>query len=272
MTVKNITSRANPLIKETVKLGDKKHRDELKKFCFEGRKLLSEALSENIPLEYIMFTERAQNDEKIRPLLESASQKAEMYLVTDDVYDKISFERSPEGVFCVSKALDKSHNLYIIYKGSNLNRRTVILDGVRDPGNLGTVLRTASAFGIQNVIMSADCADVYNSKTVRASMGAVFRINTVRVTDLPQTVTELRKNGVKVYSATLSDNAVSLTDVKEASKAIFVIGNEGSGIREEVMNATDGCVIIPMDKGTESLNAASAATVILWEQYRQSEK
>ncbi len=270
MTVKNITSRANPLIKETVRLEDKKHREELGKFCFEGRKLLSEALSENIPIEYIMFTERALNDEKIRPLLEKASQRAEMYLVTDDVYGKISYEKSPEGVFCVSKALDKFHNLYIIYKGSDLNCRTVILDGVRDPGNLGTVLRTASAFGIENVILSSDCADVYNSKAIRASMGAVFRIKTLRVENMPQTVAELRKGGVKVYSAALSENAVSLIDVKEAHKAIFIIGNEGSGIRENVINSTDGCVIIPMDTGTESLNAASAATVILWEQYRQS--
>ncbi len=269
MTVKNITSRNNPLVKEAVKLGDKKHRDELGKFCFEGRKLLSEAVSENIPLEYVMFTERAQNDEKIIPLLERASECAEMYLITDEIYDKISHEKSPEGVFSVSKTLDKSHNLYIIYESNDLTCRTVILDGVRDPGNLGTVLRTASAFGIQNVIMSDDCADVYNSKTVRASMGAVFRIKTSRVNDLPKTVTEMRKKGVRVYSAALSDNAVSLTSLPEAAKAAFVIGNEGSGIRENVMNATDGCVIIPMEYGTESLNAASAATVILWEQYRQ---
>ncbi len=269
MTAKSITSRANPLVKEAVKLGDKKYRDELGKFCFEGRKLLREALSENIPLEYVMFTEQALSDEKIRPLLEAAN-NTDMYIVSQEVYDKISHEKSPEGVFCVSKALDKLHNIYIIYKGRDSICRTVILDGVRDPGNLGTVLRTASAFGIQNVILSSDCADVYNSKTVRASMGAVFRIKTSRVSNLPQTIAEFRKNGRKVYSAALSDNAVSLFEINDASKSVFVIGNEGSGIRHEVMEATDCCVIIPMDAGTESLNAASAATVILWEQYRQS--
>ncbi len=265
MDIKNISSRNNPFIKDIAKLADKKYREHLGKFAFEGRKLLEEAIISSVPLESVLFTEKVLADPKIQPLLEKASLSAEMILVTNEVYEKISFEKSPEGVFSVAKALDKSHNLYIIYNGSEFSERCVILDGVRDPGNLGTVLRTASAFGIKNVILSSDCADVYNPKTVRASMGAVFRIKTSRVSDLPSTIKCLRENGKKVYSAALSENAKDLMSVDNADNAVFVIGNEGSGIRADVMDATDGCVIIPMENGTESLNAASAATIILWE-------
>ncbi len=270
MNIKTITSRNNPYVKDIAKLSDKKFRDSEMKFCFEGRKLLAEALISRIPLEAIMFTEHALNDEKIRTVLEKASEYAEMYSVTQEVYDKLSFERSPEGVFTVAKALDTVHTACIIYEADRQNERSVILDGIRDPGNLGTVLRTASAFGVQKVILSSDCADVYNSKTVRASMGAVFRTKTVRVSDLPSTVTKIKAKGVCVYSTALSNNAKCLTDVPNADKAVFIIGNEGSGIRPEVMSASDECVIIPMENGTESLNAASAATIILWEQYRQT--
>ncbi len=270
MYIKEITSRNNPYIKDLSKLSDKKYRELFGKFCFEGRKLLEEAIISHAPIEAVLFTKHAYDDERLRAVLDRAPKSAEMLLVTDEVYDKISFESSPEGIFTVSKTLDALHSPSIIYKGSDPDERLLILDGIRDPGNLGTVLRTASAFGIQNVILSSDCADIYNPKTVRASMGAVFRIKTTRLSDIVSSITEMRKNGVKVYSAALSDSAVSLIEVQSADKAVFVIGNEGSGIRQDVMDATSGCVIIPMENGTESLNAASAATIILWEQYRQS--
>lgn len=263
MEIKKITSRNNEYIKELAKLGDRKKRSESGKFAFEGRKLLSEAISFGAPIEAVLMTEKAISDFKgdlsQLPVIE----------VSDEVYEKISFEKSPEGIFCVSKVLDKIHNLYIIYKGSFLNERIFLLDGIRDPGNLGTMLRTAFAFGCNTVVMSSDCADVYNSKTVRASMGAVFKQKTVRVSDMASTVSALRDNGYTVLCAALDDNAASLTDIKTDEKTCFIVGNEGTGIRKEIISASNGTVIIPMEDGTESLNAASAATVLMWEQYRQ---
>ena len=143
-----------------------------------------------------------------------------------------------------------------------------LLDGIRDPGNLGTVLRTASAFGCGTVIMSEDCADIYNPKTVRASMGAVFRQKTARVGDMEATVSELRAGGKTVLSAALDRNSVSLFDISADKSVCFIVGNEGNGIRGEIIKASSGTVIIPMEDGTESLNAAAASTILLYEQYK----
>lgn len=262
MENKKITSRNNEYIKELVKLSDRKKREESGRFCFEGRKLLEEAIAFGAPLESVLMTQRAikeyKKDTSALPIIE----------VSDEVYEKISFEKSPEGIFCVSKALDKIHNLYIIYRGSFSDERCFLLDGIRDPGNLGTMLRTAFAFGCDTVIMSADCADIYNSKTVRASMGAVFKQKTVRVQDMPGTLSAMRENGYTVYCAALDESSVSLDGIAITTKTCFVVGNEGSGIRKDVISVSNGSVIIPMEPGTESLNAASAATVLLWEQYR----
>ncbi len=264
MNFEKITSRSNPLIKEAAKLSDKKHREKTGLFAFEGRKLLAEALQLGAPLENIFVTEKAL------PIISEMDIKCRITLVSDEVYEKISFEKSPEGIFCVSKALDKLHNLFIIDRREHFSDGSIfILDGIRDPGNLGTVLRTASAFGCGAVIMSDDCADIYNSKTVRASMGAIFRQRTLRTSDLPATVTHLRKNGRIVYAAALDKSSLSLFDIKVDSNVCFIVGNEGNGIRREVIDACDASVIIPMEESTESLNAAMASTVLLYEQYRQ---
>ena len=257
-----ITSRNNQLIKDTAKLSDKKHREAMGLFAFEGRKLLEEAVKNNAPLQQIFVTERALSS------LPSGI-TCKVTVVSDEVYEKISFEKSPEGIFSVSKPLDKFHNIYIIYRREDFSEGSIfLLDGIRDPGNLGTVLRTASAFGCSTVVLSSDCADVYNPKTVRASMGAVFRQRTVRVSDMEGTVRELKAAGKTVYAAALERNSLSLFDVKATDDVCFIVGNEGNGIRREVINAASGTVIIPMEENTESLNAAVAASVLLYEQYK----
>ena len=268
--IRKITSRSNEYIKEISKLGDKKYRAMNGRFAFEGRKLLDEALKCNAPLEGVLFTEKAGRDPKNRVLLSACTENVELIEVSDEVYEKISFEKSPEGIFCVSKTLDKSHNLYIIYNSSNSDKQFIILDGIRDPGNLGTILRAASAFGIDTIILSDDCADLYNSKTVRAAMGAIFRTRTARVRDLPRTINELKHSGYTVYGAALDETSALLTNIETNQKTVFVIGNEASGIRREVLEAAGKTIYIPMETGTESLNAASAATIIMWEMYRNN--
>ena len=261
MNKERITSRTNPYIKELALLADKKYRTETSRFFFEGRKLFNEALENGIELEAVLMTDKFFNKYK------ENNYPFRHISVTEEVYSKISAEKSPEGIFCVAKTLDKLHNLNIIYS-SDLNESILILDGLRDPGNVGTVLRTAAAFGCNTVVMSSDCADVYNPKTVRAAMGAVFRQKTVTVTDLEGTIRKLRDNGRLVYCATLDDTSVELSDIAITPKHCFVIGNEGNGIRKEIISASTGSVIIPMQPGAESLNASAAATVLLWEQYK----
>ena len=265
MSKEVITSRANPYIKELALLSDRKRRQSTGKFFFEGRKLFHEALENGVELEAVLMTERNFNKykEKNYPFRHIS--------VTEEVYSKISAEKSPEGIFCVAKTLDKLHNLNIIYS-SHLNESILLLDGLRDPGNVGTVLRTAAAFGCDTVIMSEDCADVYNPKTVRAAMGAVFRQRTVTVSDLCGTISELRNLGKQVYCATLDENSICLNEMNITTNHCFVIGNEGNGIRKDVISASSGSVIIPMQPGAESLNASAAATIILWEQYKVNNK
>lgn len=256
-----ITSRNNSYIKELAALSERKNRKDTSRFFFEGRKLFFEALENGVELEAVLMTEKVFNK------YSENSYDFRHICVTDEVYSKISAEKSPEGIFCVAKTLDKLHNLNIIYSSKPLGR-IIILDGLRDPGNVGTVLRTAAAFGYDTVILSSDCAEIYNPKTVRAAMGAVFRQKTVTVSDLPSTVSELRKNGITVLCAALENNSISLADAPLTPSTCFVIGNEGNGIRKEVIAASNGTVIIPMCQGSESLNASSAATVIMWEQYK----
>ncbi len=259
-----ITSRNNPLIKEIAKLSDKKHREKSSLFAFEGRKLLSEALQSGVQIVNIFVTQKALQ------VVQKMDIPCRLTVVSDEVYDKISFEKSPEGIFCVAKTLDKFHNLYIIDRREDFHQGSYfVLDGIRDPGNLGTILRTASAFGCDCLIMSEDCADIYNPKTVRASMGAIFRQKTLRASDLTAVILNLRECDKTVYAATLDDNSISLFDTKVNSNVCFVVGNEGNGIRSEVIGACNGSVIIPMENGTESLNAAAASTILLYEAYRQ---
>ncbi len=261
MNKERITSRSNPYIKELVSLSERKNRLAASKFFFEGRKLFCEALENNVELEAVLMTESIFNE------YEKFDYPFRHICVTDDVYAKISSEKSPEGIFCVAKTLDKLHILNIIYS-SHTKESILILDGLRDPGNVGTVLRTAAAFGCDTVILSADCADIYNPRTLRAAMGAVFRQRTVTVSDLPKTLTSLRESGKKVYSAALGDVSLKLGDITVSPDTCFVIGNEGNGVRDEVIAASDGTVLIPMQAGCESLNASAAATVLLWEQYK----
>ena len=160
------------------------------------------------------------------------------------------------------------HKRYIIYGRDSFCDSKIVLCGVRDPGNLGTMLRTAAAFGIGEVILSSDCADLYNPKTVRAAMGAIFRMRVSICEDVCQTLSLLHTNGYRTCAATLQASSLALGSFDVDRHTCFVIGNEGHGLDRSVIDACDCSVIIPMQQGTESLNAAIAAATLLWEGYR----
>ena len=242
------------------KLADKKYRDTERLFTFEGEKLLEEALKHGIEIEYIFHTENCDfSDNKLL--------NCRKFIVSDSVYAKISNEKSPQGVFCTAKYIDNFHKKVKIYN-DNFERRLFIVSSVRDPGNLGTITRTAAAFGIDELILSGDCADIYNAKTVRASMGSLFGQRITIADDIVQTAVNLKNNGYTVYAAALDDNAVSLRDIKINDKVCFAVGNEGHGLPADFIKASGGTVIIPMANKVESLNAAVAASILMWEAYR----
>ena len=263
-----ITSRSNPKIQLAASLSDKKARKETGLFFFEGRKLFLEANLKNVPLHSVFFTE--QNREFVLDNIRDES--VALYMVNDSVYGKLTEEKAPEGIFCLAKTIDKYHNFDTIYipvkNEGEKSRSKMLLCSVRDPGNLGTIIRSAAAFGLGELILTKDCADIYNSKTVRASMGMLFDRHISIVNDPLDAIAALQKSGQAVYAAALHHNSRSLFSLTDCADACFVIGNEGHGLSEDIIEACDASVIIPMMEGTESLNASIAASLLLYEQFR----
>ena len=252
----DIVSRANPLIVETAKLKNKKERDGQGLFAFEGIKLYAEAIRRDLPLRCVFATPEAAHElERF-----GRDEGCAYYTVSESVYEKLSFEKSPQGVFCTAAKLNALHGTASAPAG-----RTMILCDVRDPGNLGACVRTALALGLDSLILAGECADIYNPKCVRGSMGAVFSLKTVSVGDPVGAIGLCRDAGMRVFAAALTDAAVSLDSFPAADDVVFAVGNEGHGLSREFIEACDGCVVIPMQGGTESLNAAVAAGILMWE-------
>jgi len=253
-----ITSKNNAVIVAASKLSDKKYRERTGTFAFEGIKLFSEAFSAGVCFSRVFVTETAY--EKYREML-CALPEGILTLVSDAVYEKLSFESAPQGVFSVAK--------YFSPKPKAQTSFVLLLDGVADPGNFGAILRSAEAFGVDTVYMGKNGADLYNPKTVRACMGSLFRTDVRRTESIENEIALLKQSGFRIFATALKRDSLDIRDVDFLGKIGFVIGNEGHGVSEEVIGACDGTVIIPMREGPESLNAAVASGVVMWEAARQ---
>ena len=250
-----IESRSNPKVIWARGLSEKKNRQREGLFRFEGIKLFSEALREKLDITAVFATEKALAlyDDVF------ASFEGDLYEVADSVYEKLTDENAPQGVLTVAKASSPAP------KSTGL---TILLDGVADPGNVGTVIRCADAFGAERVVLGDGSADAFGQKTVRAAMGSLFRVPTERAS-LEETIETLKNDGYSVYAAMLDRSSVRIDEIGKGGKLAFVVGNEGHGISDGVRAACTGSVIIPMaENGAESLNAAVAASVIMWEHKR----
>jgi TrmH family RNA methyltransferase len=274
-----ITSRQNQTIIKICKLSDKKNREEAKLFRFDGIKLYIEATLAHAELRYVLLRE-SDCGEVISKIISSgaaAPEKsgAEVLLLSDSLFNSVSEEKSPEGIICVSKYIDKFHKIATIDNnltadGETLpvegaNDKIIMLEDIRDPGNLGTILRSAAAFGMDCVILAGECADIYNPKTLRAAMGAIFKLKTISYRDGAEAAFRLRKGGRRILAAALDRNAEKLGSFPLRSSDCVVIGNEGHGISKKLMAACDMNIIIPINEGSESLNASAAAAVFMWE-------
>ena len=268
-----IRSRQNKNIVELCKLTDRKAREATKTFRFDGIKLLEEAIRNDVEICAVFLASSAQ--ERVlgglrKRFVESYENRIEKCLVvSDDIFDKISEEKSPEGVITIAKYIDKLQKNATIYNSVHFlqdkNESIVLLESVRDPSNVGAIIRSAAAIGIDRLILSADCADIYHPKAVRASMGTLFNQRIDRVSDLVATVAEMRKSGRRVFAAALDEGALSLGQFEIVAGDAVVIGNEGHGLSGEVIAACSGSVIIPMSERAESFNAAVAASILMWE-------
>ena len=266
-----ITSRNNPLVKWAASLSEKKFRDTEKTFIVEGEKLAFEALAAGLPVSYIFVDENKLPLLRERIFVYAKDEKYKNTIIvnmSESAFSKISGEKSPQGIILAIKYLDFFSKLDIIYKEEFFlrpNERAIILSSIRDPGNLGSVIRSAVAFGTEHIILSDDCVDLYNSKTVRAAMGSFYKIKATIVSNLPETILAIKAQGRAVYAAELRPGAVSVSDISTSPADIVVIGNEGHGISEEVSKACTASVYIPISENTESLNASVAAGVLMWE-------
>lgn len=267
-----ITSRQNPLVKWVCSLQDKKGRAAASSFMAEGLKLTLEAAASRLEVTHIFLME-SRAEQYLAQLKERFSadlyEKTLLVVLADDVFAKISTEKAPQGVISVIKYLDFFDELDIIYNVDfkfPIHHRVLALSSVRDPQNLGSVIRSAVAFGTEHILLSDDCADVYNPKTVRAAMGSLFRVRITRAKDLCSLLLALKDSGRRILAAELRDNARSLTEMELMPSDVVVVGNEGHGIDPAISEMATHSVYIPISNKTESLNAAVAAALFMWEQ------
>ena len=262
--MQQITSKENSVIKHTIKLKEKKYRTEYNEFIIEGAKIVKEAIEEKANIKNIVFSEDAINSELVENQLKDVLKEQNYIIVSNNIFKLLSDVEKPQGVLAV---IEKEINKEKIDYSQDV---ILILDNIQDPGNLGTIIRTADSAGLKQIIVSKGTADCYNSKVLRSTMGAIFRVKIIEADNLVKSIEEIKNNSFKVVTTSLQTNK-SIYDIQLKNVAI-VIGNEANGVSKEIMELSDIKAIIPMKGKTESLNVAVATGVILYEYVRQSLK
>lgn len=266
-----ITSTSNQRIKELSQIQKKsKVRSREGVFVAEGIRMVRETpydrlvslyFSESFEKKYgrEVLDAISGGDAKIR---EQIRKKTE--ILSDPVFSYVSDTKTPQGVLAVVRQME--YTLEQMTEG--VVPHLMILDNLQDPGNLGTIFRTAEAAGVTGIMMSRDCVDIYNPKTIRSTMGALYRMPFVYVEDLRETILSLKEKKIRSYAAHLDGkNTYDKEDYRKGTA--FLIGNEGNGLRKEMAECADSWIRIPMCGQVESLNAAVAATVLMFEVSRQ---
>lgn len=256
-----ITSKDNDTIKFLKKLKDKKYRDQENAYIIEGAKLIKEAIQENIKIKMIILCDGCSTENAIDSDLKYEIAKYECICVSEKIFLSLTNVVNPQGILAV---VEKNSNSNEIDYNDDL---FLILDDLQDPGNMGTILRTADSINLKQIIVSKGSADVYNPKVVRSTMGAIFRIKVIESDDLSKTIKEMKKHKIKVVATSLQTDK-SIYDISYEKTAI-VIGNEANGVSERVFETVDEKVKIPMAGKTESLNASVATAIVLYEAVRQ---
>ena len=258
-----ITSKDNEIIKYIKKLKEKKYRELEKAYVIEGEKLINEAIQENAKIKYIVISETVV--EELNEDFKKNVEKKSCIYVTDKIFRRITDVVTPQGMLAVIEKKDIDEN------DINIDEELIIvLDGIQDPGNFGTIIRTIDSAGLSQVIISKKTVDIYNSKVVRSTMGAIFRVNVIISEDLAVTLRQLEKQGFETIATSL-DTKDSIYDMKKGKKVI-IIGNEANGVSEDVLQIVNKKAKIPMLGKTESLNVSVATGIIIYEYVRRKIK
>ena len=258
-----IISRSNEKIKFAALLKDSAAaRRDSGLFLLEGARLCSDAAAGETVISQAFFT--AEAIEKYAGYAEIiAKTSRECYEISEEISCRLSDTRSPQGIYCVCKSLDKTE----IGNKIDCSGKYIALENIQDPSNLGAICRTAEALGISGLIVSGGC-DIYNPKALRAAMGSSLRLPVIETDDLAALLIFANQKGMLTIASVISNEALDITGFHAGGGFICVIGNEGSGISREVQNACAKKITIPMKGKAESLNASAGAAILMWELMR----
>lgn len=254
-----ISSTSNPQVKRLAQLQKKsKVRNEEKVFIVEGIRMFAEVPKNRVEKVYI--SESLYNKKK----QELDLQGMPVEILSDNVFQYVSDTKTPQGIMCIVKQVQ--YNIEELLRIRNPH--FMVLDNLQDPGNLGTIVRTAEGAGVDAIFLSKESVDIFNPKTIRSTMGSIYRMPVIYVDDLLELLDTFKEKGIKSYAAHL-EGKNSYDQETYQDGTVILIGNEGNGLRDEVSKKADIWVQIPMKGQVESLNAAIAASVLMFEVARQ---
>lgn len=261
-----ITGKNNSTITRIGKLQNKKYRNDERLFICDGVKLFLEAYNYNAEIKYVVLDNEAVFSPEIIDKLRILQRKGTTVLCVDNSnFKRITTEAAPQGIITVCEYFITKHSFFTPYKNADPTDKILMIESVRDPGNMGTILRNAVAFGIDKLVLSSDCVDIYSPKVVRSSMGAIFKINIDVTEDFSDWITQFKKQGRRVIGAALGKKSLILGKDQILNTDIFVLGNEGHGLSDSVLENCSETIFIPIKENTESLNVSIASAILMWE-------
>lgn len=257
--IKTITSSQNATIKRIRSLDKKKNRHELGLFVIEGIRFVESAVEHNAELHEIFFTEDFQDSQRGRDLIDVLEARGlPLFMLDKKVFESLADTVNSQGIIA-SVRFDKTSNVNLFDK-----KYVLLLDRIQDPGNLGTIIRTADCAGLEAVILAKGTVDPYNSKTLRSTMGSIFTMPIVQTDDVMGLISELRSNGFSLATTSLAGDRF-YDEIDYGESVVLVIGNEGSGVSDDILAVSDIKVKIPIYGHAESLNASIAAGIMMYE-------
>lgn len=270
---KNIQSVDNVIYKNALSLQQKKQREKQEAYLIEGPNLLREALENNGVLIQVFCREAfdGQRLEQLTLLNELEKRSIPMSILSEKLFQKLCDTQTPQGIVGVVKKPCYSEETFFKTTSNRQNSNVLVLDRLQDPGNLGTILRTADAAGFQGVLVRKGTGDLFAPKVVRSAAGALFRLPVFFTDSVEETIGYLRKYGKRIVATTLQKSKLYY-EANLCGNIGLIIGNEGNGICQEFIDQADETIRIPMEGTVESLNAAVAAGILMYEAVRQKQQ
>ena len=266
MSYKKISSRHNEWFKQLVLLGtERKARQESGLFLIEGRRFVEAALQAHAPLTHLLFAEELADTPELSPIIAGCPSEVAIHSVSKQLITKVARTQHPQGILATVRM--RSWDLPSLL-GETRRHLWLVMDGLADPGNMGTMIRTADAAGFDGVIIGPACVDLYNPKTLRATMGSIFHLPCLTILHLDDALAELRQAGIRLIASHLKATDTPYS-IDLSQRAAIIVGNEAHGISAQTQLSADTLVKIPMLGRAESLNACTAANILLYESVRQ---